>query len=200
MQSLGVFGGTFDPPHITHLILANEALIQLSLERVLWVLTPVPPHKPDRVITPLIIRKQMLEAAINDNSSFELSEVEINRKPPHYAADTMYLLKEVHPGAEFIYLMGEDSLRDLPGWYQPNIFIQRCKSLGIFRRPGVKVDVNSLKLTLPGLEHKILYIDVPLLDISSTDIRRRVAKYKSFRYYLPEKVYQLVLKYHLYQE
>lgn len=198
MQSIGIIGGTFDPPHIAHLVLANEAQVQLGLERVLWVLTPVPPHKPGRIISPISVRQDMVQAAINDNPIFEISRVDIERDPPHYAVDTMALLQKQYPQAELIYLMGADSLRDLPKWHQPDKFLEKCAYLGVMRRPGVVIDLENLITVLPSLERKIRYIDVPLLEISSMDIRQRIQECKPFRYYLPEKVYQLVLKYQLY--
>src|SRR4030042_4938152 len=100
---LGIFGGTFDPPHVGHLILADEARVQLGLERVLWVLTPNPPHKMDQAITPLVDRLDMLRAALGDALHFELSRVDIDRPPPHYAVDTVRLLRRHHPDDTLVY-------------------------------------------------------------------------------------------------
>lgn len=199
MQSLGVLGGTFDPPHIAHLVLASEAQVQLSLERVLWVLTPDPPHKPDQIITPLAIRTEMVQAAIHDNPVFEFCGVDIDRDPPYYAADTMLLLRERYPEALLTYLMGADSLRDLAKWHQPELFIQLCDSVGVMRRPGVKIDLGRLKTRFPQLTSKIRLIDVPMLEFSSSEIRKRIAQGGAYRYFLPEEIYRLVLKYHLYR-
>ena len=105
---LGVFGGTFDPPHIGHLILAAEALDQLQLDKVLWLLTPFPPHKISQSITPLLQRLQMLQAALVDEPRFELSRLDIDRPPLHYAVDTLALLRQNVPSAQLVYLMGED--------------------------------------------------------------------------------------------
>ena len=113
---LGIFGGTFDPPHIGHLVLASEAYHQLKLDRLLWVLTPRPPHKPNQQITALEYRIEMVQAIVEDEPTFELSRVEIDRPPPHYAVDTVEILGKRFPGARLIYLVGGDSLRDLPLW------------------------------------------------------------------------------------
>jgi nicotinate-nucleotide adenylyltransferase len=199
MQSIGVLGGTFDPPHIAHLILASEALAQLELERVLWVLTPDPPHKPDRVITPVRYRREMVDAAIKDNPAFEFSSVDLERDPPHYAVDTLDLLQQQYPSKALVYLMGQDSLRDLPRWHRPQEFLERCAYLGVMRRPDVMIDLDSLKAELPGIEHKVHFLDVPWVEISSSDIRQRAASGNSFRYYLPESVYRLILEHQLYQ-
>lgn len=199
MQSIGVLGGTFDPPHVAHLILASEALAQLELERVLWVLTPDPPHKPDREITPVAYRREMVLAAIKDNPAFEFSRVDLERDPPHYAVDTMDLLKRQYPAKELVYLMGQDSLRDLPKWHTPQEFLERCAYLAVMRRPEIRIDLDSLMAELPGIEQKVRFLDVPWVEISSSDIRQRAASGNPFRYYLPESVYRLVLEHQLYQ-
>jgi nicotinate-nucleotide adenylyltransferase len=196
----GVFGGTFDPPHIAHLILAGEAQFQLGLKKILWVLTPVPPHKPNQSITPVVVRQRLVEASIANNSGFEFSNVEIDRSPPHYAVDTMKILQDMNPDIELAYLMGEDSLRDLSKWYKPHEFIQRCAYLGVMHRPGVDIDLETLKRTLPGIATKIRYIEVPMLDVSSTIIRQRIASGGCFRYYLPDPVYQIIKSNDLYIE
>lgn len=114
---LGIFGGTFDPPHIGHLILAAEALAQLELDRVLWVLTPNPPHKTRRSLTPVALRYELLRAAFEADPAFVISWVDLDRPPPHYAVDTMRLLRQDHPRDRLVYLMGSDSLDDLPLWH-----------------------------------------------------------------------------------
>ena len=109
---IGVFGGTFDPPHLAHLILAEEARYQLALERVLWVLTPESPLKPNDRITPVEQRLDMLEAALIENPAFEVSRVDLDRPPPHYAFETLKILKGSFSKGELFYLMGGDSFRD----------------------------------------------------------------------------------------
>ena len=195
----GVFGGTFDPPHIAHLILAGEALHQLALDRLLWVLTPFPPHKQGRDILPLHTRLQLLSAALRLEPAFELSQVDINRGPPHYAFDTMTILRDAYPEDELIYLMGGDSLHDLPDWRQPRQFVAACTALGVMRRPGDQVDLPTLESHIPGLTAKLRFIDAPLLEISATDLRQRIAQGRPYRYFLPENVYQIILTQGLYE-
>ncbi|WP_299024518.1 nicotinate-nucleotide adenylyltransferase [uncultured Thermanaerothrix sp.] len=199
MRRIGVFGGTFDPPHVGHLILASEAADQLGLGRVLWVLTPDPPHKRGQPITPLAIRLELVEAAIRSNPLFELSRVEIERPGPHYAVDTLRILHDLYPGDTLIYLIGGDSLRDLPTWHQPLKFLETCDGLGVMRRPGDAVDLSRLEAVLPGLERKVMFVDAPLLEISSSQIRQRVAEGRTYRYYLLPQVYELVEHYRLYR-
>ena len=193
------FWRDFDPPHLGHLILAAEAGSQLRLDRLLWVLTPDPPHKLGQPITPLEARLELVQAAIGENPLFELSRVDIDRPGPHYAVDTVRLLGEANPGAELVYLMGGDSLRDLPAWHRPLDFLALCAGLGVMRRPGDAVDLEALEKILPGVSAKVEFITAPLIDISASQIRQRVAGRRPFRYFVPPLVYRLILKYGLYK-
>lgn len=199
-MALGIFGGTFDPPHLGHLILAAEAQSQLGLERVLWVLTAGPPHKSGQVLTPLGHRLDMLLAATEDNPRFEISRVDIDRPIPHYAVETVRLLAQAYPAEALVYLMGGDSLHDLPTWYEPVEFVQACDSIGVMARPGEQADLESLERFIPGISHKICFVEAPLLEIASSDIRERVARGRPFRYYLSPAVYQIILDRKLYTE
>ncbi len=194
---LGVFGGTFDPPHVGHLILAAEAQHQLALERVLWVPAGSPPHKRD--FTPVERRAALVQAAIEGEPRFALSRVDIDRPPPHYALDTVRLLRERYPQAEIVYLMGGDSLADLPSWHRPRDFVEACDALGVVRRPGETVSLPRVAPLLPGLGEKVRFVDAPLLQIASRDIRARAASGRPFRYFLTEGVYALVVSWNLYQ-
>lgn len=196
---LGIFGGTFDPLHLGHLILAAEALDQLSLDRILFVLTPNPPHKQGRQITPVQHRVDMLQAVLSGNPAFEISQVEMDHPAPHYAIDTVCALRRQFPPAELVYLMGADSLVDLPAWHQYQDFVDELNVLGVMRRPGESVDLLDLDTQIPGIIHKVRYIDAPLLEISSSEIRQRVSERRPFRYYLPMNVYQIIMERQLYQ-
>jgi nicotinate-nucleotide adenylyltransferase len=189
---LGIFGGTFDPPHFGHLILAAEARFQLRLDRILFVLTPDPPHKQDRDITPLDDRLAMLEAAISGEPAFELSRVEIDRPGPHYALDTMRELAKMYPDDELVYLIGGDSLKSLPSWHKPQQFLAACHALGVMRRPGDNIDLGELEAELPGIKNKVRFIDAPLLEIASSELRQRIRAGEPFRYYMPLTVYKMI--------
>ncbi len=199
MPALGVFGGTFDPPHLGHLILADEALHALGLTRLLWVLTPDPPHKPGRRFAPLEDRRAMLELVLADEPAFELSTVEIDRPGPHYALDTVRLLAAQNPGCDLIYLMGEDSLRDLPTWCRPADFLAAVHALGVMRRPGLPADLAALEAVLPGVAAKVRLFDAPLIEIASSDIRRRIAEGRPFRRFLTPQVYAYIQRRRLYR-
>jgi nicotinate-nucleotide adenylyltransferase len=198
-ERLGIFGGTFDPPHIGHQILAAEALKQFDLDKVLWVLTPDPPHKQERIITPLDVRLEMVKFAVKDDLDFEISTVEIDRPAPHYAVDTVRLLSKRKPGAELIYLMGGDSLYDLPNWYACQEFVGVCHALGVMRRPGDRIDLDWLETQIPGITSKVLFAETPLLEIAASQIRSRIRQGKPFRYYLPDPIYQMIIEQNLYK-
>lgn len=198
-ERVGLFGGTFDPPHLGHLILASEAQSQLELTRLLWTVTPDPPHKQDQTITPLEHRLAMVKLAIADNPLFELSEIELNRPGPHYTIDTIKLLAEQNPGAEIVPVLGGDSLNDLPTWHQPQEIVYAAHWVGVMRRPGETTDLRELERELPGITSKVHYVDAPLLEIASREIRNRVATGKPFRYYLPKSVCEYIEEHHLYQ-
>jgi len=195
---LGVFGGSFDPPHHGHLVLAEEAYRQLNLEKVLWVLTPQPPHKPERILQPVEERLKMVQMLIKGNPEFELSRVDIDRPPPHYAVDTVQLLAQTYPQAGFVYLIGEDSLRDLPTWHEPQRLVKACTALGVMRRTGNAIDWMNLECRLPGISNSVRYFDTPPMDISSSDIRSRIAAGRPFAHYLHPQVYEYIIQKRLY--
>ena len=196
---LGIFGGTFDPPHIGHLVLAWEALHSFELERVLWVLTPYPPHKRGEGILPLGERLAMLECALAEAVEFEISRVDIDRPPPHYAVNTLNILREQYPQAKLYYLIGGDSLHDLRSWYHPEELLRSCDAIGVMRRPGDELHLPALEAALPGITTRLKWLDAPMLEISSSDIRRRVAEGRPFRYLLPDEVYQMICHRRLYR-
>ena len=197
---LGIFGGTFDPPHLGHLILAAECFDQLALDKILWVVTPNPPHKNGWLISPVKYRLAMVKLAIADSGVFEVSMVDVNRPSPHYAVDTVKLLSQEYPEARLVYLMGGDSLHDLPDWHYPEKLLDAVDELGVMRRPGDDIDLDALAKQLPGVRSKVCFVEAPLLEISARQIRLRVMQCRPYRYYLPSKVYQFIQTYGLYSE
>ncbi len=197
---IGLFGGTFDPPHLGHLILASEAQLQLELDRMLWILTPEPPHKLDQRITATEHRLAMVQLAIADNPAFELSRVELDRPGPHYTVDTIKLLAEQNPNAELVPIIGGDSLNDLPKWHKPKELLYACHWVGVMRRPHEESSLDELERELPGITSKVHYVDAPLLEIASREIRTRIAEGKSVRYYLPSTVYDYISQHRLYRQ
>ncbi|MCX6055779.1 MAG: nicotinate-nucleotide adenylyltransferase [Chloroflexi bacterium] len=189
---VGIFGGTFDPPHVGHLILAEECRTQLVLDLLLWVVTDNPPHKRFTSVSPIEKRVGLVARAIQGNPSFQISRVDIDRPSPHFAIDTVRLVKEEFPGAEIFYLMGGDSLHDLPTWNRPQDFIRLCDGIGVMRRHADQVDLESLEKGIPGVTEKVKIVDAPILEIYSKEIRERVLTGQGYRYYLREAVYEAV--------
>jgi nicotinate-nucleotide adenylyltransferase len=197
MEGLGILGGTFDPPHNAHLALAAASLRQLPIPRVLWVLTPDPPHKDDN-ITPYPLRREMLRAAIAGHPQWELSEVEAERPGPHYMVDTLRILHQRLPGTDFTLLLGGDSLRDILRWHRPRQLIRQC-TLAVLRRPGVRPNMARLERFVPGISQRTVFIEAPPLDISSTEIRRRVRIGRDIAGEVPEGVREIIRRNGLYR-
>lgn len=199
---LGLFGGTFDPPHYGHLRLAQAARQQLGLDRVLWIVTADPPHKQGAPISPISDRLQMVLAMLADSPQDEVSRVDVDRPGPHYSADTVALLARQFPGAALVFLMGGDSLRDLPTWHRPLDLLKQC-SLGVLRRPGDSVDaalLAQLEHQLPGLAAKVAFVEAPPLNLASHAIRRRVRAGQPLTGLVPEAVAAHIQRHNLYQE
>ncbi len=195
---IGVFGGTFDPPHIAHRILADEARYQLGLERVLWVVTAQPPHKPEVPHSPAEVRAEMVEAAIGGDPHFELSRADMDRPGPHYSVGTIAWLNQRYPGGRWAYLMGADSLRDLPSWHEPGELLKLVDALAVMGRPDADARLSRLEGQLPGISAKVRWILGPLVDVSSQEIRRRVEQHEPYRYWVPEGVADVIERHGLY--
>ncbi len=199
MSRIGIFGGTFDPPHLGHLILAAESADQLCLDTVLWMVAPLPPHKQEKKVTPFDRRVAMTEAAIRGEARFQVSTLEDERVGPHYTADTLEILKGRRPGDELFLLIGQDSLNDLPSWHEPERVLTAIVGLGVMARPGERHETAALLEQFPGLAEKLIRVDAPLLEISSTEIRARVKGGRHFRYYVRGGVARLIEAWGLYR-
>ncbi len=198
-QRIGVFGGTFDPPHLGHLSLATEACQQLQIDQLLWVLTPTSPLKHDQRITSVEHRLPMLQRAIAENPKFEISKVELEYSGPYYTLNTIHRLRDRYPSADLILIIGGDSLRDLPAWHRPADLVAVCHQIGVIRRPDDSVDLSALEQLVPGTQAKVRFVDAPLMDISSSDIRRRIREKLPFRDFLSPAVYEYIQNHHLYR-
>ena len=186
----GLIGGTFDPPHIGHLVMAEAARSQLGLHEVIFMPAAQPPHKQGKKICATEQRVAMVRHAIADNEDFTLSTFEASRKGPNYTTETMRLLREEWGDrVELFFIMGLDSLVDLPLWYKPQQLIELVK-LAVIARPGYHADMDTLERLLPGISKRVFFAHAPLIGISSTDIRKRVQEGKSIRYLVPWGVEQ----------
>jgi nicotinate-nucleotide adenylyltransferase len=141
----------------------------------------------------------MVNLAIADNPAFELSRAELDRPGPHYTLDTLEAISEQYPDADITPIIGGDSLRDLPTWHKPRELVYASHWVGVMRRPGDEPNLDKLESELPGLSSKIHYVDAPLLEIASREIRSRIATGHPIRYYVPLPVCEYIQEHHLYQ-
>jgi nicotinate-nucleotide adenylyltransferase len=200
MRRMGILGGTFDPPHIGHLILAEYSVEALELERLLFVPAADPPHKLLETRIPIQHRLAMLERAIADNRNFEMSRVDIDRPGPHYSVDMVRIVQTQFPDAELYFVMGGDSLRDLPKWHRPQDIIKLCK-LAVMRRSDEHIYPTMHEDVLPGLAERVIIVDAPLLGIwiSSTHVIERLRQGKTARYVVPDAVLNYIAEHGLYR-
>ena len=199
-QRVGVIGGTFDPIHLGHLVIADRVREALDLDRVLFVPAWLSPLKLDTTPASPEHREAMLRLAIADHQSFELSRVDLEREGPSYTVDTLELLtRRLGSGTELNFVLGADSLVDLPLWHAPDRLIQLAR-LAVVPRPGFSSDLDVLDRAIPGSKEAIRQVDAPLLEISATDLRRRVAERRSIRYLVPEAVRAYIQEHRLYVE
>lgn len=186
---LGVFGGSFDPVHLGHLILAEQCREQAGLDEVLFVPTARHPLKTDRQYTPFDVRVEMLRLAVGDRSEFRIDELENERPGLSFTADTLAILKQRRPGAELLLLLGSDCLPELPQWREPERIVDRAE-LVVMERPGSPaLSAEQLRALLKlASPPRLRRVEVPLIDIASRDIRRRVGAGRSVRYLVPDAV------------
>lgn len=200
IQRLGILGGTFDPIHHGHLVAAEEALYQLGLDRVLFVPAGAPPHKPSRPISPADHRARMVELAIAGKSHFALSRVDLDRPGPCYTVDLLALLRlEWGPGPTLFFIVGADSLSEISTWYQPRRLIALCE-LAVVERPGSEIDLAQVEGELPGVGDRLHRVQMPRLEISSSDLRVRRRAGRSISYLVPPAVEDYIFEHGLYRE
>jgi nicotinate-nucleotide adenylyltransferase len=199
MGRVVVLGGTFDPPHIGHLIMAEYAFEALEARTVLFLPAADPPHKHGETRTGAVHRVAMVERAIAGEPRFQLSHLDLDRPGPHYTADTVRLLVAQFPADEVIFLVGEDSLRDLPNWHRADEIIHYCR-LAVVPRHEVRFDAATLEHLLPGISDRVIHVWSPLIEVSSTDVAARLSAGKSVRYQIPDEVLAYIQQHELYRE
>jgi nicotinate-nucleotide adenylyltransferase len=199
---IGVFGGTFDPVHLGHLIMAEQCREQAGLDQLWFVPAARPPHKAEHVITSFDRRVDMLNLAIAGQPAFQVNAIEKDRPGPSFTVDTLETLHQQHPGNEFWWVLGSDSLYDLPGWREPGRIVELAGLL-IVPRPSFPVWPESqlrTSLHLPeGTPLRLTLIHMPLIEISSRDLRRRVTEGRSLRYMVPRAVECYIEQHGLYK-
>jgi nicotinate-nucleotide adenylyltransferase len=199
----GILGGTLDPPHVGHLMLAQEAYARLGLEKVWFVPVGTPPHKPNQPITAATHRLAMVERAIANDDRFAVSSVELDRPGPSYTVETLRRLRAAWgPSVALYFVLGWDMLLYLPLWKDPAGMLATLDGLLAVHRPGFTADVHvveELEGRIPGLREKLLLTPMPQVAISSTDIRQRVALSLPIRYMVPDTVCQYIEQHGLYR-
>ena len=196
-MNIGVLGGTFDPIHIGHLVVAEEARIKLGLREVLFVPAGQPWRKLDHNITPAVHRVEMVRRAIADNPHFKLCTLEVERPGPSYTVDTLTMLqKQLGSEASLFFILGRDTLAELPLWKEPQKLVQLCR-LVVPPRLGSK-DLKHLETAIPGLLDKVIQLDMPVIGISSSGIRQRIAQGLPIRYLVPAEVEKYITEHKIY--
>lgn len=181
VKKVGILGGTFDPPHIGHLIIANECLFQASLDEVWFMPNNVPPHKQKTDTVSNREREDMVRLAILNHSRFKLEPIELQREGTSYTIDTMRLLKEQNPEVEFYFIIGGDMIEYLPKWYKIDELVEMVQFLGV-KRPTYKEQTS----------YPVRLLDIPEINLSSTKIRERIQKRQSIRYLVPDTVREYI--------
>lgn len=228
-RHIGVLGGTFDPVHFGHLVIAEEVYATLNLAEMVFVPAGQPPHKPGQIVTPAPGRLNMLELAIASNPHFVISRVDLDRPGPSYTVETLRLLREQWGEQTVIYfVIGWDSLEDLLDWYDPVGILKQLDHLVAIRRPGYPVPtgtandasagvqsrepiyrapgheekeyIDRLEERLPGIRQRLIILPAPQLEISATELRQRVAEGRPVKYQLPDVVEQYILQHGLYRQ
>ena len=194
---IGILGGTFNPPHLGHLICAQEAYLQLELDRVTLIPARIPPHKrveeepgPDH-------RLDLCRAAVGEDDRFDVSDVEIAREGPSYTVDTLELLHSREPESELFLIVGGDIAAGLPGWREPERVLSLATLAVAGRRGTSRAEVDEALSGLAGGE-RARFFQMPSIGISSTVLRRRVRDRQTIRYYVPDAVVSYIDRHRLY--
>lgn len=195
---LGIFGGTFDPVHIGHLLLAQEAAFHLPLDRVYFLPAGCPPHKPGQAITPVRHRLAMAALATRSNPLFAVSRLDCDEARPSYTADLMRRIQaQVQDSAELFFLMGMDSLHDLPTWHEPDWLLQHCNLVAL-NRPDIRIDWTRLEQRLPHIRQRVQVVAMPDLNVSGLNVRERFRARQPVRYLLQPQVIRYIRTHRLY--
>lgn len=202
MKRLGIFGGSFDPVHHGHLLLAETCREQCGLDEVRWIPAATPPHKMGRALSAASARLEMLRLATISNPAFGVSDIEVARGGVSYTVDTLEAIRAEMPDVELFLLMGADSLRDLPTWREPARIVQLSTPVVVRRHGNPEPDFTVLGAVAPPsrlAEIRRHEVAMPVVELSSTDLRSRAASGRSLRYRVPPAVEAYIREHRLYQ-
>ncbi len=197
-MKIGVLGGTFDPLHNGHLLIARETMKQLGLDEIIFVPAGRPWLKENTPITPAEHRVAMVRLAIKGEPTFKLSTVEIERPGPSYTVDTIAAMKKRYTGDDICFIMGWDSLSQLPRWREPDRLITLCRLVAVARPGYPRPDLAALEKAIPGLSRSVVLFDEPQVDIDATGIRERVARGEPVSDLVPGAVERYIKEHKLY--
>lgn len=198
-MNIGVLGGTFDPVHTGHVLVAEEAKARLNLAEVLFVPAGLPWLRGDSPVAAAEHRVRMVRLAIDDKPYFKLSTMEVERSGPSYAVDTIAELKgQLGAGDELFFILGWGSLAELPEWREPSRLITMCRLVTVPRIGFPAPDLDSLETSIPGLADRVILLDEPRVDISASEIRGRVSRGLPIDHLVPEPVERYIREQGLY--
>jgi nicotinate-nucleotide adenylyltransferase len=198
-RRVGILGGTFNPPHVAHLLCAQEAHDQLGLDVVVLMPAAVPPHKEARDDPGAGARVEMCRLAVGSDPRFDVSTLEVQRGGPSYTADTLREIHEKAPGDDLTFIVGGDMAHSLPAWHQPAEVV-RLARLGVAEREGAaREDIAARVAAVPGSDGRVTFFDLPRVDVSSSLIRRRVAAGRPIRFLVPDDVAEYIAARGLYR-
>ncbi len=191
MPRIGILGGAFNPPHLGHLVCAQEALVQLELERVLFVPVGQAPHRELRPDPGPDVRARLVEAAITGDERFELTRIELEREGPSYTVDTLRALAEQRPGDELFLILGGDQAAALGSWHEPEQVLSLA-TVVVFQRGSWTRNPIQIKLGRLSGAQGVRYLEMPAIEVSSSLIRRRVGAGQPVRYLVPDAVAEAI--------
>jgi nicotinate-nucleotide adenylyltransferase len=197
MKKIGVFGGTFDPVHNGHISKAQEALVKLKLDQVLWVVAGDPWMKSSEPLSDAKHRLEMIKIAIDGNSQMQLSDMEIRRKGPTYTVDTLKDIQSRNPHDELTLLVGSDLIQNFDQWKSPDEIFSLAK-LAIFTRTAGAGDTQKIVGLYKSKDHRLEILSGPTIDVSSTLVRKAVSRRLSISEYVPKAVEKYIIENKLY--
>jgi len=202
VQRAGLYGGSFDPIHLGHLSIATAVADQLNLDEVIFLPSAQPPHKTDIQLTPIMHRAEMVRLAIADFPIFSFSDYDLERPGPTFTIDTVkHFRKTCKPGTELFWIIGEDSLLELPTWHRIAEFVDLCQIVTAARKTTQQLDWNRFHPVLNDQQIESLrrgMLETPIVDISATDIRSRLAQGRQVQSEIPKIVRQYIQQHGLY--
>jgi nicotinate-nucleotide adenylyltransferase len=192
-MNVGLFGGSFNPPHVAHLIVAEVVRDQFGLDEVWWIPNATPPHKPNDELVAVQHRLTMTERTVEGNPAFRVCGVEVERDGVSYTVETLRVLQDQHPDTDFALILGSDSLDHFADWHRPDEIAERVPLI-VYKRPGAIESVAN-----PRFANNVQYAAAPVMEISGTEVRARRRADRSIRYLVPEAVRSYIHTHSLYR-